>query len=74
VITTDAIANLALAWLRSRKLRLAGDTTLTSEQEADAIDDLADVLQDAGLCRPAAKTKEISPTTLSAALEASRHL
>ena len=80
-MSTDAIANLALAWLRSRGLQLQRldrlsdelERLLTSEQEVAAMDELADILAMAGLGRPSAKTKEIPPMTLAAALEASRH-
>ena len=79
-MSSGAIANLALAWLRSRGLQLQRidrlsdefQRLLTSEQEVAAMDDLADILATAGLGRPGAVTREIPPMTLAAALEASR--
>jgi hypothetical protein len=80
VITNQAIANLALAWLRSRGLQLQRlerlsdelERLLSSEQEAEAMDELADILALAGLGRPAGKTREMAPMALAAALEACR--
>jgi hypothetical protein len=73
-MSPEAIATLALAWLRARGLQFTDHgLALSPEAEASMMDDLANVLQVAGLGLRPSRTKTIPPAALAAALEASRH-